>query len=319
MTELEPHTGQQPAAVDTISDPSGGRLVSWAHALRSAKQLGDALCVTSFVPEHFRSKPEEAAAAIMYGDEIGFSPGQSLQSIFVVSGRPSLYARSMLALVLAHGHHIWTETVTPQKVVVCGQRGGTNHVERVEWTQEKARQAGYTKNKKYQTDPEAMLYARASGDVARRIAPDALAGLAFTVEEMEMSEQPTTTVTREPKRSSTVQRRQRAEPAPEPDLTETTTVSETSEPSLTEQPPEPEPDETVEPDDGDGISSAQQKKLGALMREVDLTDRDAALAYVANVIGREVSSRKDLSKTEAGSVIDALEADREAMPTDDGF
>ena len=329
MTDIQPY--EPPAAAPPVraDDPAGDRLVSWARALHSAKQLGDALCATAFVPQHFRGKPEEAAAAILYGDEVGLSPGQALQSVYVVSGKPSLYARTMVALVLAAGHHIWTETVTPAKVVVCGQRRGSNHTERVEWTQTKAQQAGYTSNKRYQSDPESMLYARASGDVARRIAPDALAGLSFTVEELELGEQTTTTVAREPRK--TVQRKTRQpEPAPEPELepaqpqqpeaTETTTATETAEapePAV-EDVPLPEPEQVPDEPDGDGITSAQQKKMGALMKEVELVDRDAALAYVANVIDREVTSRKDLSKAEAGQVIDALEADREAMPTDDG-
>ncbi|MCZ4506609.1 hypothetical protein O4273_27765, partial [Rhodococcus ruber] len=35
--------------------------------------------------------------------------------------------------------------------------------------------------------PQSMLYARASGDIARRVAPDALLGMAYHVEELEAS------------------------------------------------------------------------------------------------------------------------------------
>ena len=60
-------------------DPTGGRLVAWAAALHAAHQIGTALCQTSFVPTAFRGKPEEAAAMILYGDELGLTPGTSLQ------------------------------------------------------------------------------------------------------------------------------------------------------------------------------------------------------------------------------------------------
>src|SRR5699024_2435614 len=142
------------------------------------------------VPQHFRGKPEDAAAAIMSGDEIGLTPMQSLQNLYVVSGKPALYARAMVALVLSHGHMIWTEKDTDTEVIVCGQRAGSNRAEKVSWTIDRARKAGYTSNKKYETDPRAMLYARASSDVARRIAPDVLAGVAYSVEELELEEQP---------------------------------------------------------------------------------------------------------------------------------
>ncbi len=56
----------------------------------------------------------------------------------------------------------------------------------------------------------------------------------------------------------------------------------------------------------DGISDAQSRKMGALMRENGLSARDDALQYVAGVIGRDVSSRNELSKAEASAVIEAL-------------
>lgn len=289
-TDIERYEPQ--AEIATV-DPTGGRLVSWAHAMHAAKQLADALSNTTFVPAVFRGKPDDAAAAIMYGDEVGFTPGQALQNIYVISGKPGLYARSMVALVLSRGHEIWTEASSPQRVIVCGKRRGTTHVERVEWTRAKAETAGYTSNKKYTTDPESMLYARASGDVARRIAPDALAGIAYTVEELELNgETPAVTVTRAdtPKRTA---KRAAAKPAPEAE-----------EPELDDKPP-------AEPTyDTGGITDAQRKKIGALMREADITDRSAALLYVGDVIGREISSRNDLTKDEASRVIDALEAEK---------
>jgi len=44
-----------------------------------------------------------------------------------------------------------------------------------------------------------------------------------------------------------------------------------------------------------------------------MTDRKMALAYVADVIGRDVESRNDLTKSEAHKVIDALERDLEGQ------
>ncbi len=56
----------------------------------------------------------------------------------------------------------------------------------------------------------------------------------------------------------------------------------------------------------DGITDAQLGKLQALMREKQMTTRELAQAYIADVIGREVSSSKELTKPEASKVIDAL-------------
>ena len=51
------------------------------------------------------------------------------------------------------------------------------------------------------------------------------------------------------------------------------------------------------------------KKLSILLNEHGLTERLSAIAYVSDVIGRTVESRKELSKSEAAKVIDALEAE----------
>lgn len=53
-----------------------------------------------------------------------------------------------------------------------------------------------------------------------------------------------------------------------------------------------------------GVTPAQIRKLGVLMHG---QSRDEALAAVAAIVGRPVASRNELSKTEAGRVIDALE------------
>lgn len=60
---------------------------------------------------------------------------------------------------------------------------------------------------------------------------------------------------------------------------------------------------------GTVISKAQLGKIGALMGELGIRERDEALGYVAGVIGRAVESRNDLTKDEASRVIESLAAD----------
>lgn len=310
MTELEPY-----APGELVSfKPS---LTERAKDLAAAYQFGEALAETSFVPAAFRGRPEEAAAAILCGDEVGLSPMQSLRAVYVISGTPAMYARAMVALVLSHGHEVWTEEDTPAKVVVCGRRKGSSQVERITWTTERARTAGYANNKKYQTDPQAMLYARASSDVCRRIAPDVLLGLAYSVEEVELSDEPTTTVVREgaPKKVT----RRKAEPpsTPEPDFDGPKPMERGRDNTLRHvedvalPPPlkeEPIDAEIVEDEqsasepvkDRPGyITRAQLRMLHALLGEAGLgKDRDAALTFCSEVGGRRVESSKDLTRVE---------------------
>lgn len=277
-------------------------LVSWAEAASAASRLVTPLVQTDFVPPHFRGNPAAATAAVLYGSEVGMSPLQSLQNIYVISGRPALYARTMVGLVLAAGHRIWTEEASPSRAVVCGQRRGSSAVERVVFTAERARQAGYTKNRKYSDDPTSMLYARAAGECARRVAPDALLGLAYSVEEMQVEQAdagpvaPQEAAPEPPKRTA---RRRPLAPVPTPD-----------EPPLDDSPAEPAPvaqEAASDPERSDAATPAQVQRLAIAMGNAGITEREARLDWLSGRLNREVTSSKELTRAEAASAINALE------------
>lgn len=56
----------------------------------------------------------------------------------------------------------------------------------------------------------------------------------------------------------------------------------------------------------DMLTDAQRRRLGVEFRQADIADRAERLAYVARVIGREVTSSNELTKDEATRVIRAL-------------
>jgi hypothetical protein len=49
------------------------------------------------------------------------------------------------------------------------------------------------------------------------------------------------------------------------------------------------------------------RKLQALANDKGLTERNARLAMWSATIGRDVTTANDLTKTEAGTIIDAME------------
>lgn len=292
MTALEQY---QPRAAEVAHiDPTGGRLVAWAQAATAAHQLATSLSRTSFVPRHFQGKPEDATAAVLLGDELGLSPISALRSIYVISGTPAMYARTMVALAQAHGHEVWTESSTDREVVVCGRRKGSDHVERAVWTIDRARKAGYTSNKKYETDPQAMLYSKAAAEVARKVAADVLSGVPHSVEDLEL-EQPEAT-TRVARAAST--RVARPKPvAPEPEFDEPA------------EPAKAPPAERTEP----LRSEAQSKAIHAGLTALNIKDRDAGLAFISQIVGAEIASTKDLSKAQASRVIEYIKAEQESI------
>ena len=55
------------------------------------------------------------------------------------------------------------------------------------------------------------------------------------------------------------------------------------------------------------VTEAQIRKMQATFTEQGIKDRDAKLTFIAGAIGRTVATSKELSKAEAGQVIEALE------------
>lgn len=164
-------------------------LQGWAQELEAAHQLGAALCKTDFVPKDFKGNPPAAAAAILAGKSLGLNPMNALSNIFVIHGRPALYARTMAAIVMQHGHELIRKDASPQAVTVMARRKGQDQWQEFTWTIERAKQAGYTSNRLYQTDPVAMLTAKAQAEACRTIAPDVLTGVAeYSVEDRQLDD-----------------------------------------------------------------------------------------------------------------------------------
>jgi hypothetical protein len=75
------------------------------------------------------------------------------------------------------------------------------------------------------------------------------------------------------------------------------------------KPLEDEPPRTF---DTANIADAQLKALGAGLARLGITDRDAMLATVAQVIDREIKSSKELTQAEANTVLDWIKHEEQA-------
>lgn len=167
-----------------------GQLMAHAEAMSAAKQLAEVLAGTDMVPRDYKNKPGNAAAAILYGAELGLDPIQSLQQIFVVHGAPAIYARTAVALVKRQGILVETVQTSNEAVTVRATDTRTGQVEQSTWDMPRAELAGYTSNAKYRTNPQEMLYAKAAMEVCRKIAPDVLLGIPYAREELDLEQPP---------------------------------------------------------------------------------------------------------------------------------
>jgi len=182
----------------------------------------------------------------------------------VVHGQPAIYARTAVALLKRHGVKFYTIEESPQAVTIRAERDG--EAEESTWTIERATTAGFTSNKKYQTEPQAMLWAKAAMEVSRRIAPDILLGIAYSAEEMEAAAP-------QPVRAS--------RPAPAPRRG----VDGLRHALAAKQQPEPEP--APPPDSGMAESTRRKwvNRMFALLGDADCTDRDDQLEVIATFAG----------------------------------
>ena len=200
MTEMEKYNEQALAAMDvpqmpTVQAGALDNLQQQVAAMDAASRLAGALCSTAMVPKQYQGKPDDGAAAILYGAELGMNPIQSLQNVMVINGKPGVEARTMVALLKTKGYRVETVEQSDTKVTVRGV-APDGHEETSTWTIDRAAQAGYTSNALYKKIPAQMLFAKAATEVCRKIAPDVLLGIAYSTEELRLEGAVKATATR---------------------------------------------------------------------------------------------------------------------------
>lgn len=155
-----------------------GRMTGLDEAYRMAK----ALAQSALLPESLRNKPSDVLVTILYGQELGLAPMQSMQVIDVVKGRPFIRAQLWVALARKAGHKVrkTEDTVDACTVEITRSDDPEPHI--VRFTIEDAKLAGFTTNKNYATNPKAMLYARAATTACRQACPEVALGFGDEVE-----------------------------------------------------------------------------------------------------------------------------------------
>lgn len=162
----------------------GLALQSFDDAFRFAKMVA----ASEFSPKDFKGKPESCMLAIQHGSEVGLSPMQSLQSIAVINGRPTIWGDAALALVQASPvcEYVreYTEGEGDNLVAVCeAKRRGYPAPTVVRFSVADAKKAGlWGKSGPWGSYPLRMLALRARGFALRNAFADALRGL-ITAEE----------------------------------------------------------------------------------------------------------------------------------------
>ena len=160
-------------------------LMAWAQEASLAYDMATKLAATSFVPQSLRGKPGDIAAAILAGSELGLKPMATLKSIDIIQGTPALRAHAMRAVIQKQGHVIELVESRDDYCRMRGHRKDSETWQEVEWDIPRARLLGLLNKDQWKKQPKAMLVARATGELCRLIASDALHGMAYVSEELE--------------------------------------------------------------------------------------------------------------------------------------
>jgi hypothetical protein len=146
------------------------------------------VAASDFAPKDFKGKPESCLLAIQHGSEVGLSPMQSLQSIAVINGRPTIWGDAALALAQSSPvceyvvEHL--EGEGDSLTAVCeAKRRGYPQTTVVRFSMADAKRAGLAgKGGPWTQYPARMLQLRARGFALRNAFADALRGLITTEE-----------------------------------------------------------------------------------------------------------------------------------------
>jgi hypothetical protein len=171
--------------LSTNTTPTRGlALASFDDAYRFATMVAK----SDFAPKDFKGKAESCLLAIQHGSEVGLSPMQSLQSIAVINGRPTIWGDAAMALVQSSPAceyvREYIEGDGDNLTAVCeAKRRGYPAPTTVRFSVADAKKAGlWGKSGPWSQYPNRMLQLRARGFALRNAFADALRGL-VTAEE----------------------------------------------------------------------------------------------------------------------------------------
>lgn len=298
MTEIATY---QPGALSATPTPTFvpdyqsravQRLADWVASADAAYNVAARLVESSFVPAQFKGKPIEATAAILAGSEVGLSPMAALRSFDIISGQAAPRAITLRAIVQSFGHEIVMDESTSMRCIMRGKRRGSSEWQRSVWTMDRAQALSLTSKPNWKNQPTAMLVARATSEICRLVAADAILGIGYTAEEVSDG------ATGDP---ATVQEYV-AEPAPAQPATRR--MSRAKKDSPVEAPHT----QAENPGTGEALTDRTRGHLFALFTELGVKGRDEQIAGIVKVIGRPIDSRSELTEDEGRAVVLSLEA-----------
>jgi len=144
----------------------------------------------------FGVKDKDQALALMALCQAeGIHPMTAVRDYHIIKGRPSLKAETMLARFMQNGGKVEWHTLTDQKAEATFSHAQGGSV-RLDWTLDRAKQAGLLGNETWSKYPRPMLRSRLISEGVRTVAPGIVQGV-YTPDELENSAPELVTVSAE--------------------------------------------------------------------------------------------------------------------------
>lgn len=314
-----------------MSEPTTDVAVAEPRTSRSfddRRALCAALAQSDIAPAHFRNRPANVLLVSLAAEALDLDLFTAMQELYVVQGKIGMSAGLTATLVRKAGHRLRVlETSAERASVEIVRHDDPEAPFRVTWTMEDAKRAGLSGGS-WNKYPAAMLVARATTAAARLACPEALSGIGYTPEELGDDS---------PSQISA------AAVIPGGDLVDSggaagsipATVSAAAEPDIIDAeiiPDEPPVEVTrstrADPGpwatdsgalgegevpgapssatDGGWISDKQMRAVNAKARACGANSTDDRNGLVSHLVGREVTSLRQLTMTEASSLLDKM-------------
>jgi len=148
------------------------------RSFEEAYRFANFIAESNVIPKEFQKSPANVMVVVQLGMELGVSPMQSIQSMYVVNGRPSIFGDLPLAIVYRSGLLEQIEEQGDEKSSSCTvKRKGYPPITRT-FSMAEAVRAGLPKrNPTYETYPKRMLQFRSRALALRDAFPDVLKGV----------------------------------------------------------------------------------------------------------------------------------------------
>jgi hypothetical protein len=152
------------------------------HTATEIMSIGKAFAESGMFPDI--KSAAQAIVKIQAGAELGIAPFAAMSGIHIISGKPTIGAGVMAAMVKASGKYDYRVIEQTDKVCTIDYYQGVERIGTSTFTIEDAKKAGTKNTDKF---PRNMLFARAMSNGVKWYTPDVFAGPVYVPEEMDFA------------------------------------------------------------------------------------------------------------------------------------